>query len=222
MMGFTYRALINNILKDNSINTIQNTIDKQKRNYGIDLLRILSMINIINIHINIKTGLLYLNSISNPKFKNIIRLEAFSASAVDCFGLISGIVGFHKYKFSNLIYLWFISAFYSVTNKAYLFIENRINLKQLLLSFFPILIKFHWYVNSYFIMYLFLPIINFGIKLLNQKILGNLVFFYTLFFPIYYIISALFGTDYNSLLNGFSSLWLVILYIIGSFFGKYK
>ena len=220
-MDITQRVLIKNIFKENSIHRIQRTSDKQIRNYGIDLLRIFSMINIINLHINLRTGLLGKNS-NNIKFKNIWRLETFSYFAVDCFGLISGIVGFNKYKFSNLIYLWFISVFYSVNKHVYLFIENRIKLRQLLLSFFPILIKFHWYVNAYFIMYLFLPFINFGIKLLNIKTFRNLIYFYILFFSIYYLVSAVCEkTDYNFLIDGFSSSWLTILYIIGSYFGKY-
>ena len=220
MMSITQRVSMNNNLKDNSINVIKKTTDKQRRNYGIDLLRIISMINIINLHINLKTGIMGLKAI-NLKYKTIWRLEIFSYNAVDCFGLISGIVGFNKYKFSNLIYLWFISAFYSVTINAYLFIENKINLKQLFISFFPILIKFHWYVNAYFIMYLFLPFINYGIKLLNVKTFRNLVFFYIFFFSIYYIVSFSGIKNYSFLLNGYSSSWLTILYIIGSYFGKY-
>ena len=77
------------------------------------------MINIINLHINLRSGLLNINS---NKFKEIWLLETFSFFPVDCFGLISGIVGFDKYKFSNLIYLWFITTFYSVSHYLYLFI----------------------------------------------------------------------------------------------------
>ena len=223
-MGIIQKASINKIFKYNKynlINIIQITINKEKRNYGIDLLRIISMINIINLHINLRTGYLNLNS-DNIKFKNRWRLESFSYFAVDCFGLISGIVGFNKYKFSNLIYIWFISLFYSISKHTYLFIENKINLKDLLLSFFPILIKFHWYVNAYFIMYLFIPFINYGIKLIKKKTFRNLVYFYILFFSLYYICSALFQkTDYNFLIGGYSSSWLTILYIIGSYLGKY-
>lgn len=220
-MIISFRCLKNNTLNYGSINKIQKNADKQKRNFGIDLLRIFSMINIINIHINLCTFFRNFNS-NDKKFKIIWRLETFSYFSVDCFGLISGIVGFNKYKFANLIYLWFISVFYSVNKNAYLLIENRINLKDFLLSFFPVLIKFHWYINAYFIMYLFLPFINFGIKFLDEKTFRNLVCFYIFFFSIYYIISALFKkTSYSYLLDGFSSSWLTILYIIGSYFGKY-
>ena len=196
--------------------------DKEKqRNYGIDLLRVFSMIKIINLHINKRSGLLSLNS-NNIKFKEIWCLEIFSLCSVDCFGLISGIVAFDKYKFSNLINLWFISAFYCVSKHLYLYIKNEINFKKLFLSFFPILMKFHWYINAYFIMYLFLPFINSGINTINKKIFKYLVIFYILFFSIYYIISVIFKIkNFSFLLRGYSSSWLTILYIIGSYFGKY-
>ncbi len=58
--------------------------NKRIRNYGIDLLRIFSMINIIILHINAYSG--QLNKL--PKNKSIWRLEALSYFAVDCFGLI--------------------------------------------------------------------------------------------------------------------------------------
>ena len=68
---------------------------KVNRIYGIDLLKIISMINIINLHINSKSKLLMVNP-DNPKFKHIYRLEVFSYWPVNAFGLISGIVGFKK------------------------------------------------------------------------------------------------------------------------------
>ena len=87
-----------------------------KRNYGIDLLRIFSMINIFNLHINLGCGIYSLNQ-KSQKFKVIWRLETFSLFGVNCFGLISGIVGYKKYQFSNLIYLWILVFFYSVLLK---------------------------------------------------------------------------------------------------------
>lgn len=218
-MDIIQKALINYICNNNS----KNVLKQKQRNYGIDLLRIFSMINVINLHINRKAGIFRLNS-NNIKFKNMWRLETFSYFAVNCFGLISGIVGFNKYKFSNLIYLWFISTFYSLSNQLYLYFVKRINIKQIFLSlsFLPIFIKFHWYVNAYFIMYLFLPFINFGIASLDKKTFRNIVLFYIIFFSIYYIVSVLFKKPNDHfLLNGYSSSWLIILYIIGSYFGKY-
>ena len=59
-----------------------------KRNYGIDLLRIFSMINVIILHINLCLDINNLKS-DNEKFKIIWRLESLSLFAVDCYGLIS-------------------------------------------------------------------------------------------------------------------------------------
>ena len=157
-------------------------IKKKERNFGIDLLRIFSMINIMNLHINKFSKQLFL-PFSSLKYKGIWRLEVFSYPAVNCFGLISGIVGYKKYKFSNLIYLWLTVVFYSISISSYLFfIKGEIDLKSLLLSLFPVLIKRHWYVNAYFSMYLLLPFINYGINSLNRKIYRNIIIFFIFFF----------------------------------------
>ena len=199
-------------------------IKKYGRNYGIDLLRIFSMINIINLHINIFSRLLF-SKFSSPKYKSIWRLEVYSYPAVNCFGLISGIVGYKKYKFSNLIYLWLTVFFYSISISLYLFIvkDVGINQKMLFLSLFPILIKRHWYVNAYFSMYLLIPFINYGIHYLNRDFLKNTVIFFLFFYSIYNLIAKYLNlnSNFNFLLEGYSSMWLILLYIIGAFLGKY-
>ena len=182
------------------------------------------MINIINLHINLFSGQLSSKFTSN-KYKSIWRLEVFSHPAVDCFGIISGIVGYKRYKFSNLIYLWITVFFYSIGISLYLFIvkEPRMNKRLLYLSLFPILIKRHWYVNAYFSMYLLLPFINYGISYLNRDFHRNIVIFFIFFYSILNVISKIFrlNSNFNFLSNGYTSMWLLILYIIGAFFGKY-
>ena len=194
-----------------------------KRNYGIDLLRIISMIKIIILHLNLFSGYLKLN-FSSPKYKKIWRLEIFSYPAVNCFGLISGYVGYKKYKFANLIYLWVLVFFYSMGISSYLFFftKNGINKKNFILSLFPILIKRHWYVNAYFLMYLLLPFINYGILLINKNLYRNLVIFILIFYLSHYTITKLLGIKNNTFLNdGYSTMWLLLLYIIGGYLGKY-
>jgi hypothetical protein len=63
----------------------KNYKNENKRNYGIDLLRMYSMFSIIILHINVYSGQLYKLPINKP----IWHLEAMSYFAVDCFGLIS-------------------------------------------------------------------------------------------------------------------------------------
>ena len=87
---------------------------------------------------------------------------------------------------------------------SYLFFIKKISFKSLILSFFPILIKRHWYVNAYFLMYLLL------------------VLFILCFYLSHYTITRLIGIQNNTfLLDGYSSMWLLLLYIIGGYIGKY-
>lgn len=84
-----------------------------ERNYGIDLLKIMAMINVLILHINLYSKQINLNY-ESPKFTSIWLLEIMSFWAVDGFGIISGIIGYKKYKFSNLIFIWVEYFFYSV------------------------------------------------------------------------------------------------------------
>ena len=221
---FTFKKNLNinqyislKIDKENYIKEIK------KINYGLDILKIFSMINIIILHINLFSGTLTLNY-SNT-FKSIWILQTMSFWAVNGFGIISGIVGYKQYKFSNLIYLWFQTFFYSIIFSLYLFLVNinKETAKNLLKSFFPLLIKRNWYVNAYFCMYTFLPFLNYGINNLNRKIYRNLLLVIIFFSSIYDIFGTIINgkNNYHFLNNGYSTMWLIILYLIGAYLGKY-
>lgn len=214
------KSLIGNNRLFKADNNNKNCIER-KRNYGIDLFKILATVNIVILHINLQSGLIKKKSNSSI-FKKIWLLEIFAYWGVNGFGLISGFIGYKKYKYSNLIYIWIEVFFYSILLSIILFLIKEISYKEVFYSFFPILIKRHWYVNAYFSMYLFLPFINEGIKNLNKNILRNIVIFFILFFSFYNVIAKIIKkTEYNFLNYGYSTTWLVILYIIGAFFGKY-
>lgn len=192
------------------------------RNYGIDILKIISMINIINLHINKKSGLLKINP-DNPKYKQVYRLQAFSLWPVNVFGLVSGIISFRKYKFSNLIYIWFEYFFYSIFFSIYLYNKSLLDLRNLILSFFPIGIKRLWYFNAYFFMYLYLPFITNSINSLNKDLYTKLIFCFFAIYSVYHIIMDfnIRNTDFDFINKGYSSNWLTILYIVGGYIGRF-
>ena len=192
------------------------------RNYGIDLLKIIAMINIINLHINQKLSFLKLN-VHDPKYKQVYRLEVFSYWPVDAFGLISGIVGFKKYKFSNLIFLYSQYYFYSLISGFYLYYKSSIRLKNVFHRFFPIGIKYYWYVNAYFYMYLIFPFINKSINSMDKKFFTKLFYFFLFIYSFYHSIIkvTLKSSAFDFTLEGYSSIWLLILYLIGSFLGRF-
>ena len=223
--NFNHFSLTNLGISDkNKYQSISYSNKKGKaiRNLGIDLLRIISMINIIILHINSYSKFNLLER-ENPKFKSVWLLNALSFWSVDGFGLISGVVGYKNIKFSNLIYIWIQSSFYSIITSYYFYYKGIKNLRQWLLNLLPIAMYKYWYVNAYFCLYLFLPLINNGILILKRKFFRNLILFYFLFFTLYniFVIIVINDDRYHFLNKGFSPLWLMILYIFGGYIGKY-
>lgn len=193
-----------------------------RRHYGFDLIKIIAMINIINLHINYKIGYSKLNP-KNLKFKQLYRFEAFSYWPVNAFGLISGIVGYKKYKFINIIYIWFIYNFYSILFSIHLYYKSKIDTKKLILSFFPLGMKKNWYVNAYIFMYLFLPFITNSICSVNKIFYSKIVFIFFFIYSIYHTIIKynIKNTNFDFTSEGYTSLWLLILYIVGGYIGRF-
>lgn len=206
----------------NKNNEIKSPI--RERNYGIDFLKIFAMINIIVLHINLVSKELNYNYYS-PKFRTVWLSEIMAYWGVNVFGIISGIVGYKKYKISNLIFLWFQTFFYSTTMSFYNYIKYNTEerKKRLALSFFPIYSGSHWYICAYFCMYPFLLIINNGINNISRVSFRNVLIIIICFYSIYDIIITIIfkKNDYNFLKLGYSPNWLIILYILGAYLRKY-
>ena len=205
----------NDLLKKHSFEPVL------KRNYGIDLLKIVAMINIINLHIN-RDSLLSLNP-THPKYKQVYRLQTFSFWPVDVFGIISGLVNYKKYKFSNLIYIWLEYVYYSFILSLYLYYKSLLNLRELFLSFFPIAKKRFWYANAYFFLYLFLPFLNNSINVIDKSKFIKLIGLYFFVYSFYHtLIEYNIGqTNFDFTNDGYSSLWLILLYIVGGYLGRF-
>ena len=180
------------------------------------------MINIINLHFN---NPFYYSNVkkNNDKYKNIILLEAFSFWPVDAFGIISGIVMYKKYRFSNVIYIYFEYFYYSTIISLYLYNKLVLDSKSLFLSLYPLGIHRYWFVNAYIFMYLFFPFITKSFKLIDKNLFRNLIIAYLFFYSIYHIMIDYFigKSNYDFINRGYSSLWLLILYIIGAYIGIY-
>ena len=192
------------------------------RNYGLDLLKIFAMINIINLHINNSFLNLRVKK-NNDKYKNIILLEAFSFWPVNAFGLISGIIGYKKCKFSNIIYIYLEYFYYSIAISIYLYNKFLLDSKNLFLSLYPIGIYRYWFVNAYIFMYLFLPFITKSITSIDKNLFSKLIITYLFLYSIYHILIEYFigKTNYDFISRGYSSLWLLILFIVGAYIGIY-
>lgn len=196
------------------------------RNAGIDLMRIIGMYDIVLFHILIDSNIYY----KYRQYKNQLKyLEVFTNWHISNFGIISGIVNFRNnrsLKYANIIYLWLLVTFYSLSihfyyNKKY---RPRISSSYKIKYFFPVVFNNHWYFSSYFGMYLFLPIINRGILYLTKKEFEFIVFsiiFIIILWKDYNIKNSTDNNDPFNMNSGRSMIGLIVFYIIGAYIGKY-
>ena len=191
--------------------------DIKIRNVGIDFMRILGMYAIIIHHILLHGKVIY-----KYKYIKLNLLNILCFWHVSSFALISGIVGYKNYKYSNLIYLWICTLFYSVIIhlifRLYFPIFKN---KQIFYEFFPVIFNRYWYFTEYFGMYLFLPLINNGVINLNENDFKILIISFHGIFIIWKDFIN-FRSNIFHMNNGHSTIWLLSFFITGAYISKYK
>ena len=144
------------------------------RNYGIDLLRIVSMFMVCLLHVLGHGGVLDATEPQSLNYYVAWFIEIAAFCAVNCYALISGYVGVKsKYKVSNILYLWLQVAIYSVAISVVFAIikPDTYTWKTILKSFVPVTFSQYWYFTAYFGLFLFIPILNFARNNMPRNVL---------------------------------------------------
>lgn len=134
----------------------------EKRIVGIDLLRIVSVLMVVVLHI-LSLWQMPFGGISYH-LKNL--LKSFVICCVDVFAIISGYVGLNsKHNIRKLTYYWMTVVFYAVIISFILFLISLkgttvFSLKQMILSFLPVITFRYWYFSAYFLLFFFMPVID--------------------------------------------------------------
>lgn len=193
-----------------------------KRNYGIDLLRLVSMFMVVVLHVLGRGGILSNVESTTVKGEIFWLIEIFCYCAVNVFAIISGVVGLKSnHQFSNLIGLCLQLVFYSIILSSIyvgfsLFNGSDITIKSLFSYLFPS-IRSLWYFSAYFCLFFFMPILNSIIENTPRNVLRNAAIFVFVVFCGFCRISD----KVANLNNGYSVLWLAILYLTGAYISKY-
>lgn len=195
-----------------------------KRNAGIDILRILSMSMVVTLHILI-FGLKY-NELNVFSAKGIITntLEAICFCAVNVYAIITGYVLVKKKpKISRLIDLWLQVVFYLIISCILILVlyPGDFNKIALIKAFIPVISSQYWYFTAYFIMFWFIPLYNWIIDHLTMVQFRKLIVTTFFIFSIIGWISSLLGGTVFGLNDGYSYLWLSFLYFIGAGINMY-
>lgn len=193
-----------------------------QRNYGIDLLRIVSMFFVLVLHCLGHGGVLANARVFSSQFNVAWLLETAGYCAVNCYALISGYVGLNsRSRLSSLIMLWLQVAFYNVgfAFVEMLWLDQGFVWEIFLEALHPVSSRAYWYFTAYTGMFFFIPIMNAAVQNLEKKQLSFSLVGILLLFSAY---AAQQKTDVFLLNHGYHVLWLMILYILGAYLRKYN
>lgn len=195
------------------------------RNYGIDLLRMVSMLMVITLHTLGHGGVLSMaeDQAGNGNITNYAiawLFEILAYAAVDIFVMITGYAyARSRYKFSGLLVMWLQVLFYSVG--IYLYITKvykpfLYDSSELTGWFFPLVNNKYWFFTAYFALSAFIPVLSAGIRHLTEKQ-------HRLVLIACFVVSlpAMWGLDLFYMKAGYSMAWFVILFLIGSYLRLY-
>ena len=193
-----------------------------KRNYGIDALRIVSMVFVIVLHLMGVGGVCANSQLFSPQFllSQLLRIGTFSA--VNCYALISGFVGWsRKPKPSGLLNLWAKVILFCLAITLFTRLRNpeAVTAQDFLKALTPVTEAKYWYFNAYVGLFFFLPLLNHGLRSISGReavlaaaglMLAVIAVPYSKFSQV-----ILLG-------NGYSTIWLMILYILGGLMGRFE
>lgn len=192
-----------------------------RRNYGIDLLRIVSMIYVVILHSLGAGGVLKSSALESSQFAIAWFLEIWAYCAVNMFGIISGYVGYtdapKRTKYSSYIIMWLQIVFYGVAITVMFNIidSNIVSSSDLLDMFFPVSNNLYWYFTAYTALFMIMPILNAAIRALPDKQLKIILLGIFIIYVCYDNIFHRFGME-----SGYSFIWLIVLYLIGGIIKK--
>ncbi len=190
-------------------------MENKVRNSNIELLRILCMFFIIMHHSFYHS---YLNTnLTGINYYLLYGLQFLGKMSNNIFVLITGYYmvdkqinkkSIKKTIFKTLFYSYMILIIY-------ILITHNIDFNIILSSLVPLSFNNNWFVISYVLLYISIPIINILISNLSQKQYEKTLI-------ILVVILSVFPTI-KLLQNAFSTyIWFICLYMIGAYIKKYK
>lgn len=193
---------------------------QSKRNYGIDLLRLVAMFMVVVLHVSGHGGIL--ENVKGGGYEAAWLVDLAAFCAVDCYAVISGYVSYpeqeKKYRYSRYLSIWipaFIYGFGINVAGAFL-LKNTISIKWLIKSAAIVTKDYYWYVTAYTGVFFMEPVLNKAVRAASERELNTMMLMVLVVFCVYGNIS---GFQLN---GGYSFVWLLILYLVGAWMKKNK
>lgn len=197
------------------------------RLFGLDLLRLLSMLMVIVLHILGQGGILEAAEPGSTVWYAAWGLECLCYCAVDCYGLLSGYLGGGRRPWGKLVRLWLTVVLYSFLYYCFFRLRSPelVDSQALRRVFLPVTTRQYWYFTAYFGLALLMPVLDGGLERLESRRAGELALLILLLFCA---LPAVLQADPFQLRGGYCLLWLLLLYLLGGllrrsgFFGRLR
>lgn len=190
----------------------------KKRMAEIELLRIVSMLMIVLIHLLTKTSLLNELQLSQPVYYVSWFLYGICMTGVNCYILISGYFGDRtEFKLEKLFQLYFQVWFYSVVISLVMWgigVERASGWREVLL---PITNREYWFATVYIGLYCLIPFLN-HIQW-EERQLRKLLIILGIMFSV--IPTLLHANDWLEDGGAYGIVWFVFLYLLGVYIKKF-
>lgn len=195
-----------------------------QRNISVDLLKIISMLMVVALHITshgIRTADIVPFSLP---FWFVLVLNSFSLVAVNCFVLISGyFLSQSKVSYRRIISLWIQVCTYSVG--VYLLLcllpgmGVTFSIRGLLEYFMPLMTNQYWFFKYYVLIVLLAPFLNDYIASIDKARYEKMLLMCMILFSIIPSVNV-FGDTFGAA-SGYSLVWFVVLYFLAGYLRKY-
>lgn len=203
-------------------NNGQTALSKEdNRNYGLDILKILSMVYVVILHALGQGGMMNKGSLG-MQFA-ALALFYVTTPAVNIFALVTGYVSFTDKKKplnrKRLFEMWFQVVFYAlaITAICRFVVPGAVTTRDFVSSVMPLYYDIYWYFTAYFIVSVLSPFINAGVRALPESTLRKV------FFVMIVIFSFFTSFCYSlNILTSHTFTWVFLLYIMGAIMKKCK
>ena len=195
---------------------------RAERNYGIDLLRIISMYMIVVLHLIGIGNIFEYASLCSVEYELVWLLYLLAFPAVNCYALISGYVALEtKQRYSRLFTLWLQVFFYSIliTGGFFLLRSEEVSRQEIIQGFFPTITNSYWYFTAYVGLFIIMPILVAAVDKLSRKVLQQILLGG---FILLSVLPMITNTDIFGTADGYSTLWLSYLFFVGAYVKKYQ
>lgn len=192
----------------------------KKRESNFELLRIISMMMIVTLHLLFNEGILNLDALSSNYILGW-SLESLFIVASNIYVLISGyfLINSH-FSFKKVLKIWLSVLVYSYGISFILyFFKNDFGLvyqgSNIKLCMFPVLLGEYWFVTCYLLLFMLSPFLNTLIKNLKKNEYRNLLILLSI---VFVLLKFFFPETYTfDKTGGYGIIWFIVLYFFSGY-----